>query len=350
MVACFRAASFFTGAGGMDIGVAEAGFDVALASDIDEHACATYRLNHATPIVHGDFLKTDFSARIPEEIDLMFGGPPCQGFSVAGMMDPDDPRSRLIVEFMKLVDAVRPRAFICENVKSLAILNRFRNVREALLARDGYHVSLLVLKASDFGVPQMRERAFFIGMRKDACPIDGEAFGPVLEERLRALHSRPETVGDVIRRLGPAGSDTNPQTCTARIVYARNPVLRRSPYAGYLFNGAGRPVDPSGLAPTLPASMGGNRTPIVDENEIFQGEPSFVERYHADLMKGGAPRVGEAPAFLRRLTLSECLILQGFPADYRLSGPTTARYRQIGNAVPPPMARAIASVLGRLLS
>src|SRR5690606_534714 len=155
-----------------------------LASDIDEHACATYRLNHATPIVHGDFLKTDFSARIPEEIDLMFGGPPCQGFSVAGRMDPDDPRSRLIVEFMKLVESVRLRALIGEHVESLANEHRFRKVREALQARDGYDVSLLVLKASDWGGPQMRERAVFIEMRKDACPIDGEAFGPLLEERL----------------------------------------------------------------------------------------------------------------------------------------------------------------------
>ena len=96
--------------------------------------------------------------------------------------------------------------------------------------------------------------------------------------------------------------------------------------------------------------MGGNKTPIIDEAKIFDGEPSFVEKYHAHLMNGGKPRSDKAPKCLRRLTVDECLAIQTFPPHYKLAGSRSAQYRQIGNAVPPKLAEAVASVIASALS
>lgn len=96
--------------------------------------------------------------------------------------------------------------------------------------------------------------------------------------------------------------------------------------------------------------MGGNKTPIVDEGEIFDGQPSFVEEYHRGLMAGATPRVGYAPERLRRLTVAECLRFQTFPETYSLAGRQSAKYRQIGNAVPSKLAEAVAKVVRDLLA
>ena len=109
-----------------------------------------------------------------------------------------------------------------------------------------------------------------------------------------------------------------------------------------LFNGAGRPLSADGVAPTLPASMGGNKTPIVDEAEIFEGKASYVEAYHKVLLEGQSSRRGDAPSRLRRLTIDECLAIQTFPSGYVLKGSKSAMYRQIGNAVPCRLAEAVA--------
>ena len=134
----------------------------------------------------------------------------------------------------------------------------------------------------------------------------------------------------------------------AHVTFAKKPVLRRSAYAGMLFNGAGRPLKPEGQSSTLPASMGGNKTPIVDQHHVAGG-PSFVEEYHRHLMAGGKPYSGDAPRRLRRLTVDECLAIQTFPPEYKLAGKQSAMYRQIGNAVPCKLAEGVARVVARVL-
>lgn len=142
-----------------------------------------------------------------------------------------------------------------------------------------------------------------------------------------------------------AGQPGNSRTCSAKITHASNPIMRKSPYAGMLFNGAGRPLPANGIAPTLPASMGGNKTPIVDEAEIFEGKSSYVEAYHRSLTAAQPPRRGDAPPRLRRLTIDECLAIQTFPSGYILKGSKSAMYRQIGNAVPCQLAQAVATAV-----
>lgn len=346
-----RAVSLFSGAGGMDVGFARAGFRTIQVAELDAAACETLEANRAAigHVGEGEISPTSVSdLKLTQQIDLVFGGPPCQGFSVAGKMDPDDKRSALVFDFMRIVREVRPRAFVMENVKALAVSHRWEDVRKRLKRQAaGYQTALIVLTATDFGVPQARERMFFVGVRKDI------AGGKALQQRiLQELerHRRPHsTLRQIIQRFGPAGTQGNPKTCTAKVAFAKSPILRKSPYAGMLFNGAGRPIPVDGASPTLPASMGGNRTPIVDELQIFDGEASYVEAYHKELMDGGKARSGTAPSRLRRLTLKECAAIQTFPSDYIFKGAKSSIYRQIGNAVPCRLAEALGRSIAAVL-
>jgi DNA (cytosine-5)-methyltransferase 1 len=351
-ISTLTAVSLFAGAGGMDLGFARAGFDISLAVEIDKSACATYRLNHRGRVLQADLRRLSVKDYVNAgHLHALFGGPPCQGFSIGGNMKSDDARNMLIDRFFDCVEELAPHAFVCENVPALANLKRWGKVREALIARADkkYETALLLLNAADFGVPQNRHRMFLVGIRKD-IQVNADAS---LSERLYSAlgeHQKSAlTVGDIVRALGPAGSPTNARTCGAKITYLKNPVLRSSAYAGMIFNGAGRPLRIDGPSNTLPATMGGNRTPIVDEDEVFAGKTSFVEDYHRNLITGGRPCTGKVPRRLRRLTIDECIAIQGFPADYRFFGSKSAIYRQIGNAVPPPLAEAVARAVHQIL-
>ena len=281
--------SLFTGAGGMDLGFIEAGFEPVFANDIDEHAVTTYnramkrladdRTNVSTDhqAICGDLTEIDVDfTKI--SADYVIGGPPCQGFSVAGRMDPKDPRSRHVWNFMKVVQDVSPRGFVMENVKALAVSQRFKPVISELrnlAAERGYRTELFVLNASHYGVPQARERMFFIGSR-DSPPA---SVAPWTKDN-------PPTVREALDALAPYGAPGNDRLCTAKVTPAKNPVLRRSPYAGMLFNGQGRPLDLDVPSPTLPASMGGNRTPIIDQQQLETGDKPWVVSYHERLMSG----------------------------------------------------------------
>lgn len=335
----------------MDVGFHFAGFETILANDHDPIACQSFRVNHGDVIIGGDVKAILPLTSHLKDIDLVFGGPPCQGFSVAGKMDPDDHRNELIASFFQIVGKIKPRAFVCENVKALAVLTRWKEVKEALMkeAKDlGYEIALLLLNSSDYGVPQARERMFLIGFRRDEFG-EQKYLEAVLRTLLNDTKHSPPTIRDVITSLGKAGSKSNNRICNAKITYAKVPVLRRSPYAGMLFNGAGRPLPAEGFSSTLPASMGGNKTPIVDEDEIFKKSPSFIEIYHSHLMVDGKPRTGAVPRNLRRLTLDECLAIQTFPKGYKLAGSQSAAFRQIGNAVPCKLAEAVALVVAYIL-
>jgi DNA (cytosine-5)-methyltransferase 1 len=340
--------SLFSGAGGMDVGFVRAGVKVVGANDIDKDACLTYEANHLPGIIHcGDIVEYLTDIRQFEGVDLVFGGPPCQGFSVAGKMNPDDPRSKLLWAFMKAVAFARPRAFVCENVKALALLDKWAEVRQQLFCSAhqlGYAYKLLVLNSADFGVPQSRERMFLIGFR------DIEDLSNL--ERQFEDHKKPApTIRDIVLPLGIAGSEHNQRICNAKVTMALNPVMRRSPYAGMMFNGQGRPLNPAGYSCALHASMGGNKTPIIDEGHCYFDQDSWVEWYHAYLMKGGKPLSSEAaPKRLRRLTIDETLRVQTFPDDYQFIGSQSSIYRQIGNAVPCDLAEVVAKVVRDFLS
>lgn len=333
-----KAISLFTGAGGMDIGFGQAGFETIWANELNSDACATFAINHGKNIMR----RGDIQNFLPElnqidDADVLIGGPPCQGFSVAGYMDLNDPRSELVFTFMEALRRLKPRAFVLENVKALASLEKFRPIRERLLreAREaGYDAKLVVVRASDYGVPQARERMLIVGFRW-GCATD-------FLDLLNAQQQPAPKLRTAIAHLGRAGSAGNSRTCNAKVTIAKQPVLRSSPYAGMLFNGQGRPLDPEGYASTLPASMGGNRTPIVDEEQLYGDGDAWVADYHARLREGGEPlKQRFAPSRLRRLTIDEAAAIQTFPSTYKFVGRASSVYAQIGNAVPCELARRV---------
>lgn len=335
--------SLFSGAGGLDIGAIKAGANIVWANDMMKEACESYRHNIGNHIVRGDINEKIEELSKLSDIDLVIGGPPCQGFSVAGKMDISDPRSQLVWSYARVIETIRPSAFIMENVKALATLEKWKPIRTALIERFeslGYDVNYMVLNASDFDVPQARERVFVVGFK-------GEGFmKPDLEKMIKPYMKKAKTVREVLSILDRAGTGNNTGTCKAKITLAEHPILRKSPYAGMLFNGLGRPTRIDGYCATLPASMGGNKTPIIDERELYDGQEPWIVGYHDKIMKNPSEaKFTPAPDFLRRLTVQEAALLQTFPIEYKFCGSQSSQYTQIGNAVPCNLGKAVASMV-----
>ncbi len=159
--------SLFSGAGGLDIGAIMAGAHIVFANDMMKEACMSYSTNIGSHIINGDINSVMNRLDGIEDVDMVIGGPPCQGFSVAGKMDVNDKRSQLIWSYVKVVSKVKPKAFIMENVKALGLLDKWKPIREKLLLEFrnlGYSVNFIILNASDYDVPQARERIFVIGI------------------------------------------------------------------------------------------------------------------------------------------------------------------------------------------
>ena len=338
-----KTVSLFSGAGGLDVGAIAAGADVVWANDMMKEACETYRANLGEHIVQGDLNEHLDELKGIQDVDLVIGGPPCQGFSVAGKMDAHDKRSQLIWSYANVISILKPRAFIMENVKALGEIERWQNVRVALLDRFrelGYSIDFIILNASDFDVPQARERVFFIGFKGDKSLI------PCLDKMIIPYRHKSVTVREALKVLDRAGTGNNASTCKAKITLASKPVLRKSPYAGMLFNGLGRPTKIDGYSATLPASMGGNKTPIIDEKELYDGEKPWIESYHKMVSDDiSSSSFKSAPSFLRRMTPAEAAVLQTFPLDYKFCGSQSRIYTQIGNAVPCNLGKAVANMV-----
>lgn len=338
------AISLFSGAGGLDVGFERAGFETVFANEFDHDAAEAWRANRphsANVMVEGDIHDHIGELTKFKGVDVLFGGPPCQGFSVAGKMNPNDARSQLVWIFMDAVEIVHPKVFVMENVAALGTLDKWKSVRDGIVERGqmlGYSVSYKVHHTPDYGVPENRDRIIIMGVSNEIG--DTTQF----YDKLSLFKSSPMTAREVILTVGEFGTDDNPKTCTSNVTLASRPVMRRSPYAGMLVNGAGRPIDLNGIAPTLPASMGGNKTPIVDEVSLHDaGIPNWFETYHAGLISGTIKPGGvSVPATIRRLTIKECAAIQTFPVGYLFSGKKTKQYKQIGNAVPCKFAEAVA--------
>ena len=340
----FKVVSLFSGAGGLDVGFKKAGFDIAWANDFDKNACESYKNNIDSNIRCGDINEfKDELAKLDFDVDLLIGGPPCQGFSVAGKMNPHDSRSQHVWTYVDILKIVKPKAFIMENVKALGALDKWAPLRDQLLKemrKLGYSVNFIIVNASEFNVPQARERVFFIGFKTNFSKI------PDLAKMLEPYQKKAPTVRQTLGALDRAGTGNNTSTCKAKITLTNKPILRKSPYAGMLFNGLGRPVKLDGYCATLPASMGGNKTPILDEEELYNNKPGWVQKYHADIMAGKeSPKSAEAPTRLRRMTVEEAALLQTFPSTYVFYGSQSSKFKQIGNAVPCNLAFQIAKMM-----
>jgi DNA (cytosine-5)-methyltransferase 1 len=321
----------FAGAGGLSLGLEESGMEVVAAAEWDGDALASYAKSHpAASLYPGDIADADFR-ELCGSIDVVAGGPPCQPWSDGGKgLGHDDPRDGF-PPFVKALRIIQPKAFLIENVAGLTRGTKrphFLRLLSELEDLD-YKVSDQVLTAADYGVPQSRKRLFIVGVRSGSFTWPRPTHGPGAPDPHRVA-------GDVLSVNETAG-EPNPSIVT----YAKRPDLRPSPYDGLLFNGGGRPINMTELAPTMLASMGGNKTPWIDTREI-------VPEYHAHLMSGGAPRIGTVPG-ARRITVTEAAALQTFPKGTEFAGARSSQYRQVGNAVPPLLARAVGQALADCL-
>lgn len=315
----------FSGAGGLSLGLSYSGFDVIASVELKKDAAETYSLHHpACEIFNMDVRKLDFG-RFCGQVDAVVGGPPCQPFSLGGHRKADKDKRDMIPEFLRCLEQVRPEIFIMENVPGLMmksaqpyftqVLRRFKDL--------GYFVTHAVLNAADFGVPQARRRLIVVGSLRGSLALPEPSHGP---SKLPWVNT-----SDVISLREPLGE---PPNCPVK--YAKQPDLRPSPYAGHIYNGGGRPLNPDAPSPTILASAGGYKTHWVDTLGI-------APEYHAHLKAGGAPRVGEVPG-ARRLSLQESMLLQTFPLGMKFAGKRSSQYAQIGDAVPPRLAEAIGRV------
>jgi DNA (cytosine-5)-methyltransferase 1 len=321
-----RVLDVFSGAGGLSIGLAAAGFEIVAGAELDPDSCETFAKAHpAATVLNGDANDISF-ASWRGEADIVAGGPPCQPWSSGGKrLGAADPRDGWPA-FLRAIEQIRPRAFIAENVAGLAASTGSHQLARLLrrLESLGFTVTAQVVNAAAYGVPQNRRRLILVGLAGARFAFPAAAYGDGCARPWRAA-------GEVIGHE-PVGLP-NPSIIT----YARNPDLRPSPYDGHVYNGGGRPIDLSRPAPTLLASMGGNKTPWIDTGGV-------APEYHAHLRSGGRPRAGRVPG-ARRITVEEAALLQAFPPGMFFAGPRSSCYRQIGNAVPPLLARVIGTAV-----
>jgi DNA (cytosine-5)-methyltransferase 1 len=321
----------FSGAGGLSLGLKQSQFEPLLAVEIDKYAVETFKANFkGSEVYDGDVRDLSFK-KYRGVVELVAGGPPCQPFSVAGAQNSHkDPRD-MIPEFIRVVREVKPKAFLLENVAGLTTPRHREYLKLAIneLKALGYIVDQKVHNAADHGVPQFRRRLIIVGTKDEGFNFPKASHG----ENARY---------DYVTTWDAISDAPEDEPNSAIVTYAKKPVLRVSPFAGMLVNGGGRPINLEGPSPTIPASAGGNRTHIVDPKGLLSD-------YHSYLISGGKPKSGLVEG-VRRLTLRESARLQTFPDKFVFLGPKSARYRQVGNAVPPKLAKAIGRKLHAFIS
>lgn len=321
-----RSIDLFCGAGGLSRGLEKSGWETIAAIDYDPVACRTYAANFpAAESISADTHSIDFR-RWFQRVELVAGGPPCQPFSVAGLQLADrDPRD-CVPEFIRAVREIQPQAFLLENVAGLAAPRHrlyLLGVIQQLEALD-YEVRHEVLDAADYGAPQFRRRLFIVGIKGKAFRFPSPTHGTGRDHPYA-------TAGEAIRGAPPDIPNS------AMVTYARKPVLRPQPWDGMLVNGGGRPINLAEPSQTIPATAGGNRTHILDPDGVLL-------RYHAYLLAGGEPRQGIVDG-VQRLTVNQSARIQSFPDHHTFLGPQSARYRQVGNAVPPLLAACVSKAI-----
>jgi DNA (cytosine-5)-methyltransferase 1 len=304
----YTVSSLFCGAGGLDMGFENQGFHTIWANDIDPDACATHRLWSNAEVVHGDISKIDFS-NIPNT-QIILGGFPCQGFSLSGPRKIDDSRNSLYRYFVKLVEEKQPLVFVAENVKGLLTLGNGA-IFEAIVsdfASKGYTIFPNLVNASDYGVPQDRERVILLGFKKD-LNITSFEFPKPFENKVtlkEALSDMPEPSIDDI--------------CTA-------------PYSSR-FMSRNRKRSWKDVSYTIPA--------MAKQIALHPSSPDMV-KLDKDLWVFGDNGV------TRRFSWREAAVIQTFPRNLEFVGNLTSKYKQIGNAVPVKLAAVVAHEIHKIL-
>lgn len=291
------------GGGGQALGLERAGFHHVALVEIDKHCCNTLRNNRPQwNVIEGDI--AEFDGRNYRGIDLLAGGLPCPPFSVAGRQLGEADERNLFPEAIRLVDEIRPKAVMIENVRGLldAVFEDYRNHISEQLKKLGYEVGWRLLNASDFGVPQLRPRVIFVAIQKH---LADEFNWPTPYKK------KPPTVGETLYEI----------------------------MASRGWKGAKKWAEQANdIAPTIVGGSKKHGGPDIG--------PVRARRAWAALGVDGSGIADEPPApdfvGMPRLTIPMVSRLQGFPDEWVFSGRKTPAYRQVGNAFPPPVAQAVA--------
>ncbi|ADB53475.1 DNA cytosine methyltransferase [Conexibacter woesei] len=395
------AVDLFCGAGGLSQGLADAGMHVVAAADHDPDACATYRRNFPrTVLVEGDLTSREkhealLDALQGSDLDLLAGGPPCQAYSQVRNHDRliDDPRNRLYREFVGLLQEIRPRTLVLENVLGMSQLKGGavrRQIEQDLSLQGAYDVISGVLDAGDFGTPQRRPRLVFIGVRTDIGVAPGLPEGTGLSRALRNGHSGQPTealfsldrpLHEVLTDPGDRRAVTVQQALSDLIepgdVYSSRP---QSAYQRWMRVKSKVPQDhtPSAIREDTRRRLqaippGGNVYDLPEELlRRYLGDSKWgpagngerlarrhfyaYRRLHPDWLAWTANTKADFAyhyEVARGLSVREAARIQGFPDRFHFvtapkgtpgqlrNGARHSRYRQVGNAVPPPLAAAI---------
>ncbi|MBE9230800.1 DNA cytosine methyltransferase [Cuspidothrix issatschenkoi LEGE 03284] len=360
----------FAGVGGMTLGFEQAGFDVLASVEIDPIHCATHKFNFPFWTVLCKSVEDTTGREIrnnseiaDQEIDVVFGGPPCQGFSLIGKRAFDDPRNSLVFHFIRLIVELNPKFFILENVKGMTVGKHKEFIAEIInqFSASGYQVNhnYQVLNAANYGVPQNRERLFLLGCRQDLEL-------PKYPEKIIFPHQKSPTVWDALQDL--------PEIEKYAELYQQDWIFtefgKPSNYAKKMRNLAKwennysykRQYDPTLLTSSL-------RTKHSPESvERFASTPHGkiepISRFHKlnpdglcnTLRAGTASNKGAFtsprpihPFIPRCITVREAARLHSYPDWFRFHPTKWHGFRQIGNSVPPLLAQAVAEEIMQVL-
>ena len=317
--------SLFSGAGGLDLGFEKAGFEIAMANEYDKTIWDTYEKNHKAPLIKGDIRNIKESV-FPSDIDGIIGGPPCQSWSEAGSLRGiNDSRGQLFFDYIRILKDKKPKFFLAENVSGM-LANRHSEAVQNILGmfkECGYDVSVTLVNASDYGVPQDRKRVFYIGFRND-LNVKFQFPSPTTASS-ESKKTLKDAIGDLHGKEIPALSKnkTNGKLeilnheyfigAYSTIFMSRNRVRSWNEPA-FTVQASGRQCQLHPQAPKM-EKIGLNKCQFVEGKENLY----------------------------RRLTVRECARVQGFPDDFEfIYQDIDDGYKMVGNAVPVELARIVA--------
>jgi DNA (cytosine-5)-methyltransferase 1 len=332
----------FSGCGGLSFGFAKQGFQVVVGVDNWRDSLETFEKNHlgAKGIVLdlSNFDEKEL-AQITGPIDVVIGGPPCQGFSISGKRNPGDPRNRLYTGFVKAVRCFSPKAFVLENVPNLVSMDNGK-IKDSILKdfrKLGYDVKYKILLASDYGVPQNRRRVVFVGIKGN----NNFEFpkGKFIEPGLKitcsaAISDLPEfSVADGFEDKKKPQSDYQAMIRKGRLGVFNHQITEHDKKTISTIS----LVPDGGNYKDLPKELQNTRNVHIAWTRYASNKPSLTidtgHRHHFHYKYNRIPTVRESAR------------LQSFPDNFIFCGSKTSQYKQVGNAVPPLMAEEIAKSL-----
>ncbi|ERK47635.1 DNA (cytosine-5-)-methyltransferase [[Eubacterium] cylindroides ATCC 27803] len=344
----------FSGAGGLSKGFLDAGYDVVLGIDFDDSALKTFEKNHGrAKALKLDLFNLENVQLIVKEfnkkhkvLDVLIGGPPCQGFSLAGKREEDDKRNTLYKAMVKLAEIMRPRAVVIENVPGMLTL--YNGAGKEKIFTDfeklGYKMSVKVLYAPEYGVPQIRKRAFFVGLLNSKQEF--EFPNPILSSD--EFITCEDAIGDLPALDGIYGEEVQEYECSPKTKYQAE--MRKN--STKIYNNIGTIHSEKTVKMISLVPEGKNYKSLPEEYRGLYKYNEALTRYHSkkpSLTINTGHRSHFHYKYNRIPTVRESARLQSFPDDFVFYGNKSEQYKQVGNAVPPKLGFAIAEKLKKYL-